>query len=165
VADEPDYTSQPAPTVVDDAVSSHDMVIKDLEAWGEPELTDEAIKAVAARKAYGLEKYRVVLHKDNGRDHNLDAEEEALDLCAYLRTWIDEQPGMIALIEPMYRDAMWLLVCIRNWRTKRKGPVMWFDRRHGPLTPHPSWPALGWPALEEDPLAPSWPALEDDDVD
>ena len=38
-----------------------------------------------ARRQQGIERYGVPLQRDNGRDHLMDALQEALDLMAYLR--------------------------------------------------------------------------------
>ncbi len=67
-----DTQPDPVPT---DAVSSHDLVILDL----------------AKRKNFGFKKYGTLLQAGNGRDALQDAYEEALDLCVYLRTAIEER--------------------------------------------------------------------------
>lgn len=69
-------TGQPMP-VPNDNPSCHDLVTADM----------------AARKAFGLEKYKTVLQADNGRDFLRDAYEEALDLVVYLRGAIFERDG------------------------------------------------------------------------
>jgi hypothetical protein len=43
------------------------------------------------RKAFGLRKYGTTLTTHNGRDPLVDAYEEALDLCVYLRQAIEER--------------------------------------------------------------------------
>ena len=57
--------------------SAHDMVIEDL----------------IERKAHGLREYGVTLQASNGRDHLVDAYQEALDLVAYLRAAIAKRDG------------------------------------------------------------------------
>lgn len=69
-------TDQPLP-IPNDRPSAHDLVAADL----------------AARKAHGLRKYGSLLQAFNGRDSLRDAYEEALDLCVYLRTLLEEQAG------------------------------------------------------------------------
>lgn len=62
------------PPKSNDNKSAHDLVIEDM----------------AARKQFGLKKYGTLLQPGNGRDALQDAYEEALDLCVYLRTKIEE---------------------------------------------------------------------------
>jgi hypothetical protein len=56
-----------------------------------PHIADLVIQDVAARKALGLQKYGTPLQAHNGRDALLDACQEALDLCVYLRQAIEER--------------------------------------------------------------------------
>lgn len=49
------------------------------------------ISDMAARNTFGRNKYGVPLQPGNGRDALMDAYEEALDLCVYLRTAIYER--------------------------------------------------------------------------
>jgi hypothetical protein len=72
--DRPD-TAQPPPVARPELASIHDLVIEDL----------------AGRKDYGYRKYRTILTAGNGRDPLLDAYEESLDLCVYLRQAIEER--------------------------------------------------------------------------
>jgi hypothetical protein len=65
---------QAAP-VVNDRPCIQDMVIADIEA----------------RKAVGLQRYGTLLQPFNGRDALMDAYQEALDLCQYLRQAIEER--------------------------------------------------------------------------
>ncbi len=43
------------------------------------------------RRRHGIEKYEVPVRPDNGRDHLIDAYQEALDLCVYLRAEIEKR--------------------------------------------------------------------------
>ena len=43
------------------------------------------------RRAVGIERYGVPLQAHNGRDALVDAYQEALDLCCYLRQTIEER--------------------------------------------------------------------------
>jgi hypothetical protein len=45
------------------------------------------------RNAVGTEKYGTPLRTGNGRDPLIDAYQEALDLCVYLRQAIEERKG------------------------------------------------------------------------
>lgn len=69
-------TDQPAPLPTDEQ-SIHDLVIQD----------------VIGRKRLGLRKYGSLLQASNGRDHLLDAYEEALDLAIYLRAELERRSG------------------------------------------------------------------------
>ncbi len=51
------------------------------------------IADMQARDAVGRERYGTPLQPFNGRDALMDAYEEALDLCAYLRQAIEERRG------------------------------------------------------------------------
>ena len=59
-----------------------------------PSAHDRVIEALRARKAFGLAKYSTILQAGNGRDHLVDAYEEALDLVCYLQAAIDERDGV-----------------------------------------------------------------------
>lgn len=52
---------------------------------------DMVIEDMRARDALGVERYGTRLVADNGRDALLDAYEEALDLCVYLRQALAER--------------------------------------------------------------------------
>lgn len=65
---------QPAPTPTD-GPAIQDLVIADLQE----------------RKRVGMERYGTLLQAFNGRDAYVDAYEEALDLCCYLRQLITER--------------------------------------------------------------------------
>jgi hypothetical protein len=56
-----------------------------------PEVWNLVIQDMNARNEFGRSKYGVGLKPFNGRDTLLDAYEEALDLCVYLRTAIYER--------------------------------------------------------------------------
>ncbi len=49
------------------------------------------VNDMISRDAFGLEKYGTSLQPHNGRDVLMDAYEEALDLCVYLRQAIFER--------------------------------------------------------------------------
>jgi hypothetical protein len=49
------------------------------------------IKDMEERRLHGIEKYGVPVRADNGRDALIDAYQEALDLCVYLRQAIEQR--------------------------------------------------------------------------
>jgi len=58
-----------------------------------PSVTDMVIVDLMRRKDHGLQKYGTVLTPDNGRDALIDAYQESLDLCQYLRQEIYKRYG------------------------------------------------------------------------
>lgn len=48
-------------------------------------IQDQVIEDLEHRKNVGWDNYGTLLYPDNGRDMLLDAYEEALDLCCYLK--------------------------------------------------------------------------------
>lgn len=56
-----------------------------------PAIQDLVVLDLVERKAQGIEKYGTVLQGDNGRDPLIDAYQEALDLCQYLRQALFEK--------------------------------------------------------------------------
>lgn len=81
-------TDQPLPIPTDE-ISVHDLVVED----------------VKQRKALGLRKYKSLLQASNGRDHLLDAYEEALDLAIYLRAELDRRAVMANAVQTFHREA------------------------------------------------------------
>lgn len=49
------------------------------------------LKDMEGRRLHGIEKYGVPVQPRNGRDPLVDAYQEALDLCVYLRQAIEER--------------------------------------------------------------------------
>lgn len=49
------------------------------------------LKDMEERRLHGIEKYGVPVQPHNGRDALVDAYQEALDLCVYLRQAIEER--------------------------------------------------------------------------
>jgi hypothetical protein len=49
------------------------------------------IKDMEVRRLHGIEKYGVPVRADSGRDALVDAYQEALDLCVYLRQAIEQR--------------------------------------------------------------------------
>lgn len=58
-----------------------------------PHITDLVIEDMKKRKEEGIRRYGVPLQAGNGRDALQDAYEEALDLCQYIRQYIEERNG------------------------------------------------------------------------
>lgn len=58
-----------------------------------PAVWDLVVADMRARDAEGRRKYGVPLQPNNGRDVLVDAYQEALDLCVYLRQAIYERDG------------------------------------------------------------------------
>lgn len=56
-----------------------------------PCIQDLVIADIEARKKVGIERYGTVLQPFNGRSALLDAYQEALDLCQYLRQLLYEE--------------------------------------------------------------------------
>ena len=59
----------------------------------EKSIQDQVIEDLEARKQIGLENYGTLLYANNGRSMILDAYEEALDLCCYLKGILLEEQG------------------------------------------------------------------------
>jgi hypothetical protein len=58
-----------------------------------PSVQDLVVVDLQRRKAQGQQKYGTVLQGHNGRDPLIDAYQEALDLCQYLRQALFEKYG------------------------------------------------------------------------
>ncbi len=56
-------------------------------------VTDLVIADLEMRRKAGVKKYGTPLRTHNGRDSLIDAYQEALDLCLYLRQAIQERPA------------------------------------------------------------------------
>lgn len=129
MGDKPNYTpGQPAPMMVANAVSSHDLAAEDMHSLYRGGQAASAIVVLMERKRHGLEEYGVVLHHANGRDHSKDAMEEAADLVVYLRTWLSEHRAADGShaeeyrIERLYQEAMRTLIILADYqRTGRLG--------------------------------------------
>jgi len=55
------------------------------------------IQDMEERRKHGIEKYGVPVQPFNGRDPLIDAFQEALDLCVYLRQAIEERKKKIVI--------------------------------------------------------------------
>lgn len=112
---------QPAPRT-NSSPAIQDLVITDLRNMSvsldrEPHIDDDAygrvIADIEARKEIGLQRYGTLLQAHNGRDALLDAYQEVLDLCQYLRqvkeegaTWVDVTYGNALRMALHIRDVI-----------------------------------------------------------
>jgi hypothetical protein len=72
-----EFDNQPAP-IPNKRQGSWEIVVEDMKK----------------RNEFGIAKYGTPLQAFNGRDALKDAYEEALDLCVYLRTAMEERDGL-----------------------------------------------------------------------
>lgn len=116
VGDSADYSEQPRPrAAADGAVSVHDLVIRDLEEMFSGALgLGAAVDAVYDRRMFGLKKYEVILHADNGRDYVKDVDDELCDLAVYLRALMERRGELQQIFGDDYRAVLRLLI---RWRT------------------------------------------------
>lgn len=109
---------QPLPVVTDGAPIL-DLVLADLKRH--PALRvdiDLVSEELTERSTVGTERYGTKLRAHNGRDAFLDARQEALDLCMYLRQCIEEGQHDV---EGMYYDALGMvcrMAATLRWRKR-----------------------------------------------
>lgn len=110
---------QPAPTA-NDRLAIQDLVIEDLQRVSvrldrDPHIDDASyarvIADIEARKEIGLKRYGTLLQAFNGRDALLDAYQEALDLCQYLRQVKEEGRTWVVLT---YLNALRMTLHLRT---------------------------------------------------
>ena len=77
----PATATQPAPT----------------QTSGRP-VWEMVIEDIHARNRFGIEKHGTPLQVDNGRDKLVDAYQEELDKCVYMRAWIEQRNAAVALL-------------------------------------------------------------------
>lgn len=63
------------------------------------DIADLVVEDIRARKALGIARYGKPLRANNGRDPLVDAYQEALDLCVYLRQEIAERDAGARLLD------------------------------------------------------------------
>ena len=56
-----------------------------------PDSVDQVVVDLQARKRLGYERYGIALNVDTDKDMLQEAYEEAMDLCIYLRTAIEQR--------------------------------------------------------------------------
>lgn len=85
-------TPEPTPTPQPDAPASWDQVIAFVTAaLPESPYRDAIVMEMRERNVIGTAKYGTTLTVGNGRNHLVDAYQEALDLTVYLRTELEER--------------------------------------------------------------------------
>ncbi len=109
---------QPAPTATDER-PVWELVMHDVLARGgiQDDTANLLIEDMCARDAQGRAKYGLPLQATNGRDHLVDAYQESLDLCVYLRAGIVRE----TIPDRLYNDALVLCAQIRELLNDRDG--------------------------------------------
>lgn len=116
---------QPAPKQ-NDGTPIWDLVIRDAAPNGPVSPVRALVLAdMRERDRVGRERYGTPLQAHNGRDYLIDAYQEALDLCAYLRQGIEEDfdahtETKRSTVE-VYGAAMGILVQLRKRMLARDG--------------------------------------------
>ena len=64
------------------------------------------LKDMEERRQHGIEKYGVPVQPHNGRDPLVDAYQEALDLCVYLRQEIEQRRALKNIVVDIRRYIM-----------------------------------------------------------
>lgn len=123
MSDNPLVQEQPRPTP-NDHPACWDLVIEDARALHHDQAAVEAtVKDMQDRDQVGLERYGTRLQPYNGRDSLVDAYQEALDLCVYLRTVLYElhEAGDTAEDEAqeVYDSALMNAIAIRSFLLAR----------------------------------------------
>jgi len=125
-------TDQPDP-IPNDYPAAWDLVLMDVGRMFPPEELDtlkaEELDTLAsdmrARDELGQERYNTSLQPHNGRNSLVDAYQEALDLCVYLRVAIYELPEEVAFLEQdrlldVYDSSLKNALSIRSLLTARE---------------------------------------------
>lgn len=102
----PVNAEEPPPTPRLDLTATWDLIILDMEQREpEPELKAAVLADMRERDAIGTAKYNVRHTAFNGRDHLVDAYQEALDLAVYLRAEMEERGITTKSPCPRWEDA------------------------------------------------------------
>jgi hypothetical protein len=120
---------QPAPQP--ERVAVWELVIADYRKRSSDDhdpLDDVIVADMAERDRLGRERYGVPLTTHNGRDHLVDAYQEALDFVVYLRTWLEEHAQSQTTadrshryqVRTLYRDQLGNLWHLRRLIEERK---------------------------------------------
>lgn len=106
MADAPDYVNGEPPPVHNFNPSVHDLLVNDVKhrtlGFSRPcpdYILGQMVDLFRERKAYGLNKYGTPLQAENGRDFVKDGIDEAIDLLAYVRQGLEENPLDVYLKE------------------------------------------------------------------
>lgn len=110
-----------------DRPAIQDLVIADLrkmsiqidECDGRVLQADNVIADIEARKAVGLQRYGTLLQAFNGRDALMDAYQEVLDLCQYLRQCMEEGRWVNVTYDQALRMALHLRTLIEERHAKQ----------------------------------------------
>lgn len=103
----PAATPEPAP-LPNDKPALWDLVIEDVKEMSAHLTLIPIIADMRARDVFGRAKYGTPLQAGNGRDAIVDAYQEALDLCVYLKQVLVEKYD--GRVWAHYRDALNLVV-------------------------------------------------------
>ena len=99
------FDPEPMPSAFDAAKPAvWDMVIADATNRPESPVRDLVVLDMRARDEFGAKKYGTRLQPLNGRDSLVDAYQEALDLCVYMRGRLAERYD--GLLAAHYADAL-----------------------------------------------------------
>ncbi len=100
---------QPAPIPQPDREASFDQVITDLLALcrDRRESLDAVVEDLRARDKFGVAKYGVRHTANNGRDHLVDAYQEALDQVAYLRAEMERHSVTLVSWDSPWSYTLW----------------------------------------------------------
>lgn len=113
MSDIAEYSDQPPPQEVEGVVSAHDLVVADLYGLASVQPAGDlmaGIESIVARKEFGLKKYGVVLHKDNGRDYFKDVDDEAGDLPVYMKVLMEKYPDLTPRVLDDYYAALGIMI-------------------------------------------------------
>lgn len=121
---EPDVDTDPQPAPVARGPEVFPVVLKAIDRYGESSGRDVApLRAlVEQRRAFGLEKYKVTLHRDDGRDPVKDATDEVGDLPGYLMRLLmlemfDEAEDCLRMLAQVYT------LCLEELRAARRRAI------------------------------------------
>lgn len=107
MSEKADYSYQPRPKSSPYANSAHDLAAQDVRGvLGPSHDADLLVSELVQRKAFGLQKYGVILHADNGRDHIRDALDEVVDLLVYLRAAREQSPELFLVLSSHYDNVV-----------------------------------------------------------
>ena len=120
-----DSMSQPDP-IHNYLPASWDLVIEDARIIGADKTTVAlAVKDMRGRDEFGFAKYKTRIQPRNGRDNLVDAYQEALDLCVYLRSELYELQeagdGAVDELQEVYDAALVNAISIRSFIYARDG--------------------------------------------
>lgn len=108
---------QPPPKK-NDGTQIWDLVIRDMKEIGRVgPVRDLVLADMSERDRVGRERYGTPLQANNGRDYLIDAYQEAMDLCAYLRQGVEEGSDARSI----YIESLLMLIRLRKRMLARDG--------------------------------------------